>query len=85
MRLTLLPCRLREALTGASSGLSKDDPQNTELVGELNKRLVDFVNALWQKKFLVASGGGEEEAMGMSGCVAAFLPALLFSFAPRLD
>ncbi|GAA6030666.1 hypothetical protein JCM8097_006262 [Rhodosporidiobolus ruineniae] len=76
-RVCGLNAKLREALTGPSSALSKDDPQNTELVGELNRRLVDFVNALWQKKFLVASSGGEEWAMGMSGDDLDLLRALV--------
>ncbi|GAA6030687.1 hypothetical protein JCM8097_006273 [Rhodosporidiobolus ruineniae] len=76
-RVCGLNAKLREALTGPSSALSKDDPQNAELVGELNKRLVDFVNALWQKKFLVAPGGGEQEVMGMSGDDLDFLHALV--------
>ncbi|GAA5861616.1 hypothetical protein JCM1840_005207 [Sporobolomyces johnsonii] len=57
---------LREALTGESTAISKTDPSNTDLVNALNLRLVDFVNTLWQKRFLTPTAGGDGGAMGLT-------------------
>ncbi|GAA5851930.1 hypothetical protein JCM8547_000102 [Rhodosporidiobolus lusitaniae] len=64
-RISGLISKLREALTGANSAISKEDPENSPLIAELNARLVDFVNCLWQKKFLVPIAAGE--ATDLSG------------------
>ncbi|GAA5909578.1 hypothetical protein JCM6882_003460 [Rhodosporidiobolus microsporus] len=57
--------RVRQVLTGPNSAITKDDPENADLVTALNVRLIDFVNALWQKKFLVGQGNGG--TLGLSG------------------
>ena len=71
--------RLRETLTGEHTAVQKNDIANTALVVFLNAYLVEFVNALWSKKFLSDHAGAE--AMGLESCVS-FPPALDF---PGLD
>ncbi|ORY88627.1 Mis6-domain-containing protein [Leucosporidium creatinivorum] len=51
-RITGIIHSLREVLTGETTAVAKNDPRNLSLVTFLNNYLRDFVNALWQKKFL---------------------------------
>ncbi|GAA5828509.1 hypothetical protein JCM11251_000824 [Rhodosporidiobolus azoricus] len=64
-RMCGLIVKLRQVLTGPESVIHKDDIQNADLVATLNARLVDFVNALWQKKFLVTAADGK--TLGLEG------------------
>ncbi|GAA5932676.1 hypothetical protein JCM1841_006934 [Sporobolomyces salmonicolor] len=66
-RICGIVATLRAALTGESTAVSKTDPTNTELINALNSRLVDFVNILWQKRFLTpAVGDRDGGAMGLT-------------------
>ncbi|GAA5970370.1 hypothetical protein JCM11641_001684 [Rhodosporidiobolus odoratus] len=58
-RICGIIAKTRDALTGASSAISKEDSAHSDVVSDLNRRLIDFVNALWQKKFLSTQGNGE--------------------------
>lgn len=49
------------------TAMDKDDPSNIDLVSFLNAYLVDFTNALWQKRFLSDQQGAA--ALNMTGCV----------------
>ncbi|BGP20883.1 hypothetical protein JCM10213_003381 [Rhodosporidiobolus nylandii] len=64
-RICGLITRLREALTSSDSAMSTEQPENADLVDALNSLLIDLVNTLWQKKFLVPLAGSDE-AMGLT-------------------
>ncbi|GAA5988393.1 hypothetical protein JCM10908_003546 [Rhodotorula pacifica] len=55
--------RLRQALTGADSVLSREDHESSRLVSTLNRTIIDFVNTLWQKRLL--RGQDERGAFGL--------------------
>ncbi|GAA5872750.1 hypothetical protein JCM3774_005050 [Rhodotorula dairenensis] len=55
--------RLRQALTGAESVLSKDDDASARMIALLNRTIIDFVNTLWQKRLLRSQG--ERGAFGL--------------------
>ncbi|GAA6057186.1 hypothetical protein JCM3770_004367 [Rhodotorula araucariae] len=61
-RICGIIARLREALTGAASAITRgEEGSSPELVAELNERVIDTVNILWQKKFLSVTGMGLPE------------------------
>lgn len=63
------------ALTDESSALPKTESWIIELVNRLNTYIVDFVNALWQKRFLNNDQG--TQALNLSKCAHDSMPVAL--------